>query len=579
MTNNHIAQFKHKSGHLVLEAHQLAAYVADRRLFRTDGFLRIYAGDRIGLIGANGVGKTTLQRILAGMVEPDEGNVVCNVVTSFVPQLDDVREEEAEEVTLSGGERTKRRLNEAMNAGAGLLMLDEPTSHLDVEGMEWLEDRMIEYSRTGALLFISHDRTLLNHVATRIWEVENEQIHVFTGGYEDYRREKERLRLEHQRSYDNYVAERGRLQEAIVEKKEHASKVGKPKKGLTSKEMRLARPHFNRKQAKVEKTVKAIEKRLDQLEVVEKPFEQVQVLFNAECHAPIRSKQAVEVQGLALRAGDRELLQSSSFSIRPNMRVALVGSNGAGKTTLLRRLVEAYELRSAGDRDVTMGEGRIRFSPSARMAYFDQKLYALDLQASVLDNVLKSSVYDQTMVRTVLARLRLCRDEALKPVWQLSGGEKVKTQLAKLFMSEANMLLLDEPTNYLDIDTREELERVLLEYPGTILFATHDRMLLNRTATHTIVFRDGELEWMTIEAFRERQRPRPAEAGGSSEFVLAQEALKNEQSLTSMSAEERLKLDLEWADLIGRLSAPRKGDNIEELERQYTELLKRRKQQ
>jgi len=93
------------------------------------------------------------------------------------------------------------------------------------------------------------------------------------------------------------------------------------------------------------------------------------------------------------------------------------------------------------------------------------------------------------------------------------------------------------------------------------------------------VFRDGELEWMTIEAFRERQRPRPAEAGGSSEFVLAQEALKNEQSLTSMSAEERLKLDLEWADLIGRLSAPRKGDNIEELERQYTELLKRRKQQ
>ncbi|MCM3338966.1 ATP-binding cassette domain-containing protein [Paenibacillus sp. MER TA 81-3] len=565
------------SGRLVMEAHQLAAYVGDRRLFRLQDPLRVYAGERIGLIGANGVGKTTLLRMLAGILEPDAGYVKCDVSSSFVPQLDDVREEEAEEVTLSGGERTKRRLNEAANSGAELLLLDEPTSHLDVEGLEWLEERLIDYARNGTLLFISHDRTLLNRVATKIWEVENEAVHIYSGGYEDYRREKERLRTERQRAYENYVAERQRLQEAIVEKKTHAHKVGKPrpKKGLTSKEIRSARPHFNRKQSKVEKTVKAMEKRLEQLKVVEQPFELAPVLFDANCHAPLRSKSALEAQGLRLSVEDRELVRDGAFRIRPHMRVALIGPNGAGKTTLLRRLLEAYEAHGQDTERHAEGTGVIRYAPSARIAYYDQKLYALNLQESVLDNVLKSSAYDQTSVRTTLARLRLRRDDALKPVWQLSGGEKVKTQLAKMFMSEANVLLLDEPTNYLDIDTREELERVLKAYPGTLVFATHDRTLMDRTATHAIVFNNGTLDWLTIEALRERLR---LNANGERSPAAASAAEVQSDSVLSLSAEERMKLELEWAELLARLSAPRKDDAVEELERRYAELLERRRQ-
>ncbi|WP_019423725.1 ribosomal protection-like ABC-F family protein [Paenibacillus sp. OSY-SE] len=565
------------SGRLVMEAHQLAAYVGDRRLFRLQDPLRVYAGERIGLIGANGVGKTTLLRMLAGILEPDAGYVKCDVSSSFVPQLDDVREEEAEEVTLSGGERTKRRLNEAANGGAELLLLDEPTSHLDVEGLEWLEERLIDYARNGTLLFISHDRTLLNRVATRIWEVENEAVHIYSGGYEDYRREKERLRTERQRAYENYVAERQRLQEAIVEKKTHAHKVGKPrpKKGLTSKEIRSARPHFNRKQSKVEKTVKAMEKRLEQLKVVEQPFELAPVLFDANCHAPLRSKSALEAQGLRLSVEERELVRDGAFRIRPHMRVALIGPNGAGKTTLLRRLLEAYEAHGQDTERHAEGAGVIRYAPSARIAYYDQKLYALNLQESVLDNVLKSSAYDQTSVRTTLARLRLRRDDALKPVWQLSGGEKVKTQLAKMFMSEANVLLLDEPTNYLDIDTREELERVLKAYPGTLVFATHDRTLMDRTATHAIVFNNGTLDWLTIEALRERLR---LNANGERSPEAASAAEVQSDSVLSLSAEERMKLELEWAELLARLSAPRKDDAVEELERRYAELLERRRQ-
>ncbi|MCE5170092.1 ATP-binding cassette domain-containing protein [Paenibacillus profundus] len=257
------------------------------------------------------------------------------------------------------------------------------------------------------------------------------------------------------------------------------------------------------------------------------------------------------------------------------MRVALIGPNGAGKTTLLRRLLEAYEAHGQDTERHAEGAGVIRYAPSARIAYYDQKLYALNLQESVLDNVLKSSAYDQTSVRTTLARLRLRRDDALKPVWQLSGGEKVKTQLAKMFMSEANVLLLDEPTNYLDIDTREELERVLKAYPGTLVFATHDRTLMDRTATHAIVFNNGTLDWLTIEALRERLR---LNANGERSPEAASAAEVQSDSVLSLSAEERMKLELEWAELLARLSAPRKDDAVEELERRYAELLERRRQ-
>ncbi|WCR29847.1 ATP-binding cassette domain-containing protein [Paenibacillus thiaminolyticus] len=563
------------AGKLVLEASGLAAEAGDRRLFSIPETLRVYSGERIGLIGANGAGKTTLIRILAGLLEPAQGSVRRIASCAFVPQLDDIRDEASAEATLSGGERTKRRLEQALQGGAELLLLDEPTSHLDMEQMKRMEERLLDFSRTGTLLLISHDRTLLNRVCTKIWEMENGTLHIYAGGYDDYRVEKERLRTEREREYGQYIAERDRLQEMIVQTRVMAQGVGtpRPRKGLTSKEIRSARPHFNRKQGKMDKRVKAMETRLEKLPQVERPFELPSVAFDAECHRPLRSKSALEVKELRLCAGERELVRDGSFRIRPQMKVALLGPNGSGKTTLLRLLKQRSETPDntpdCGP-EASASSAMIRFAPNARVAYFDQKLYSLDLQESALENVQKSSAYDQTAIRTALARLRLRRDEALKPVWQLSGGEKVKTQLVKLFLSEANVLLLDEPTNYLDIEAREELERVLAAYPGTLLFATHDRMLLERTATHVLRISGQSLELLPIEALHaDRESPPPQDS--QAEGTALQQAAWTE--------EQRMKVELEWSELLSRLSQPVRHCEAEKerLERRYAELLELRR--
>ncbi|MDG0871887.1 ATP-binding cassette domain-containing protein [Paenibacillus thiaminolyticus] len=563
------------AGKLVLEASGLAAEAGDRRLFSIPETLRVYSGERIGLIGANGAGKTTLIRILAGLLEPAQGSVRRIASCAFVPQLDDIRDEASAEATLSGGERTKRRLEQALQGGAELLLLDEPTSHLDMEQMKRMEERLLDFSRTGTLLLISHDRTLLNRVCTKIWEMENGTLHIYAGGYDDYRVEKERLRTEREREYGQYIAERDRLQEMIVQTRVMAQGVGtpRPRKGLTSKEIRSARPHFNRKQGKMDKRVKAMETRLEKLPQVERPFELPPVAFDAECHRPLRSKSALEVKELRLCAGERELVRDGSFRIRPQMKVALLGPNGSGKTTLLRLLKQRSETPDntpdCGS-EASASSAMIRFAPNARVAYFDQKLYSLDLQESALENVQKSSAYDQTAIRTALARLRLRRDEALKPVWQLSGGEKVKTQLVKLFLSEANVLLLDEPTNYLDIEAREELERVLAAYPGTLLFATHDRMLLERTATHVLRISGQSLELLPIEALH-ADRESPPQQDSQAEGTALQQAAWTE--------EQRMKVELEWSELLSRLSQPVRHDEAEKerLERRYAELLELRR--
>ncbi|UHA74587.1 ATP-binding cassette domain-containing protein [Paenibacillus sp. 481] len=615
--------FREPTGRLLLESSDLEAYVSGRFLFKLPHMLRVYAGECIGLIGANGVGKTTLMRMLAGLREPDQGNVTMNALASFVPQLDDVREERSDEAHLSGGERTKLRLEAALNEGVELLLLDEPTSHLDVEGLEELEQRLAAFLKKGAVVLISHDRTLLNRLCTRMWELENHKLAFYNGNYEHFQREKARMRLEQQRAYDGYIAERARLREAIEDKKVHARRVGSTakQKGQNSKSIAFARPFFNKKKGKVEKTVKAMEKRLEQLDVVERPFELAPSLFDAACHHPLRSKSAIEVKELELRlsSSNRVLAQDAAFRIRPGMRVALIGPNGSGKTTLLRALWQAFgaeqplsnghngqfdqhaeymqnsfnsiansmansipnskertiseQLDAAAAEHALCVEGSIRFSPSARMAYFDQKLYALNPYDSVLENVMKWSAYDQTKVRTALARLRLRREDALKPVWQLSGGEKVKAQLVKLFMSEANVLLLDEPTNYLDIDAREDLEQVLTEYPGTLLFASHDRVFMEQVATHALMFSEGRIVWLTAEQLRNRL----GLGAGSQETTSVDLAEHEHSDHGSLSFDEQMKLELEWSTLLGKLSAPRKDDDMAKLEQRYTELLQLRR--
>ncbi|MCG7410519.1 ATP-binding cassette domain-containing protein [Paenibacillus sp. ACRRX] len=571
---------------LLIEARQLRIGFGDRILFENDEILKLYEGECIGIVGVNGAGKSSLLRVMSGELEPEQGSVIRYGSCSVVTQWDDrsIGEASPELDRLSGGEWTKHKLKLLYQSKAPIWFLDEPTSHLDVQAIEEME-RMVKKHR-GLVVIISHDRMCLNRVCTKIWEVENKQLYSYAGrrpgAYEAYRQEKSRLYKEQLHAYERNEEEKSRLLEAMVDKKEHAKRVGKAPNTnrLTSKEIRSAKPHFNRKQAKVDKTVKALEQRIAQLPQLERPYEQPELIFDLAFHEAIHSKIVIEARELAIgiENTERTLVQPSSFRIRPGMRIAITGPNGAGKTSLIRVLHDTYKrVRLDGDKQraayLTAAEGlqldgELQYAPKVNIAYFDQLLLGLDAEANAVQNVLTSSRYPEHMVRTALARLNLAGNRALQPLSYLSGGERVKVLLVKLFLSEANLLILDEPTNYLDMEACEQLEVLLKQYPGTLIFVSHDRMFTSEVATHELRLDGGSLH---IMAWGETHQD-PILSNNS---TLNSSAADNRDSC--LTAEDRMRFELEWSSLLARLSATHVEEEKKELERRFQEMLEFRK--
>ncbi|RKN78184.1 ribosomal protection-like ABC-F family protein [Paenibacillus ginsengarvi] len=582
---------------LRLEANQVERRIGDRLLFRIAGVLRLYEGERVGLVGVNGAGKSTLLSVLAGLEEPDGGTVARHGSVAVVRQLDEAGEragtgpsEEslaggeteapegepsrpAEYATMSGGERTRWKWRQAMRKRAALLFADEPTSHLDTEGAAEVEEELRTYE--GTVLLISHDRMLLDRVCTRILELEDGEVREYSGNFSEYRRQKELRRERALFEYEQYDKERKRLERAAVEKAESAKGMKREKTGKTNTEARLGKDQFNRRKSKVEKTAQAIRKRIEQLEVKEKPKSQEQPVFDIRYHKPIHAKEAIRLERVTRSFGARMLFRPFSCGITPGMRLGIVGPNGSGKTTLLQTIVR--------------GEAGVWTSAASQIGYFDQRLEGLDEERTVLGQVAESSDYPETSIRTALARLLMKRDDVFKPVSVLSGGEKVKAALAKLFMADCNVLLLDEPTNYLDIFARAKLAEVLREYPGTILFCSHDRFFLDEVATHLLVIENGEwtFEIGGYSEYRERKKKRhclemPPEGDAEAEKEKLAElvpAVEYRERLTPAEREaETMRLELELTGLLGRLAAPGKHESKPELEAAYNECLGRLKQ-
>ncbi|MEF3304845.1 ribosomal protection-like ABC-F family protein [Paenibacillus sp. GYB003] len=573
---------------LRLEANQLERRIGDRLLFRIEGTLRLYEGERVGLVGENGAGKTTLLSVLAGLAEPDGGSVARHGTAAFVRQIDPADPELAESneeesaapeayATMSGGERTRWKWRQAMRKQAALLFADEPTSHLDTDGAAEVEEQLRTYS--GTVMLISHDRMLLDAVCTRILELEDGRLRDYAGNFSDYMRQKEQRREREWFEYEQYAKEKRRLEQAAVEKAEQAKSMKKERTGKTNSEARLGKDRFNRRKAKVEKTVQTIHKRIEQLEVKEKPKIREQPVFDIRYHTPIHAKEAIRIDRLERSFGERLLFRPFSCSIAPGMRLGIVGPNGCGKTTLLQMIFRQ--------------EAGVRLAAASKIGYFDQRLDGLRNDRTVLEQVAETSDYPEANIRTALARMLMKRDDVFKPAGVLSGGEKVKAVLAKLFMANYNVLLLDEPTNYLDIFAREKLAEVLREYPGTILFCSHDRHFLNEVATHLLVMENGTwtFEYGGFAEYRERKRKRESgerSAGGSDNRERAAsgepagraDAEKADEAAGLSAAEreaETMRLELELTGLLGRLSAPGKHDSKEQLEDAYARLMRRLK--
>ncbi|WP_124727153.1 ribosomal protection-like ABC-F family protein [Staphylospora marina] len=522
----------------VLEARGLKKWFGDRMVFSVD-HLQIETGGKIGVVGVNGAGKTTLLRVLAGFLEPDEGTVHVRGTVAWIPQEDEIGNGGS---TLSGGERTRRKITAALAEKPAMLIADEPTSHLDLESTEWLEKELRRFP--GALLLVSHDRELLDAVCDRILEVEAGKVRLYPGNYGDYLRQKEE-RLQRERfEYERYVSEKKRLTEVMRAKKQKAASMKNPPKGMSPSEARLIsnKNKANAAVAKMERQAKALKTRIEKLEKKEKPVELPDVTFDLQAFRPIEGKHALQLEHVGKRFGKKRLLEDFSCSLPTGKKVALLGKNGAGKSTLLRMIAER--------------EDGVHLPPSARIGYFHQHLAVLDETRSILENVKENSPFSEELIRTVLARLLFRREQVHMPVHLLSGGEKVKVALARLFLSEANLLLLDEPTNFLDLRSRQALEQVLKAHPGTIVFASHDRRLIRSLADQLWVLEDG-----IITVFD----------GRFDEY--AERRAKTGHVGRAEQRERLLALEREWTEVLGRLSVPQKGDDREELERRATELL------
>ena len=540
---------------VLLEADHLRKSFGPRQLIDLD-HLSVYDGEKIGLIGENGAGKTTLLRLLSGETEADEGTVRRPGSLAFIRQqgkengeADDQMQAlfrvQARRDGLSGGEMTRGRIAAALSARPQLLFADEPTTDLDEEGLTLLRKQLRAFP--GALVLVSHDRSLLRLLCRRIWYLEDGKITDFPGGYDAFMEERRRQRDRQQFEYDQYRAEQKRLKESVLRMAEKASSVRKAPSRMGNSEARLHKREWTDSVLQLSHAKRTLQNRMEHLEAKEKPRNLPDIRMKLGVSSPVEAGVVLRVQCERLAAGKTELLSRTAFSLPTGSRTALLGANGCGKTTLLRVLT------GQGGAPVCF-DGKIQFNPAARIAWFDQHHEkTLDPEKTVLENVMDVSVHPESLARTVLIRLNFRRDDVFKPISVLSGGERAKVALARLLLMDCNLLVLDEPTNHLDLFTLEELERLLADYGGTILFVSHDEEFVRKTATRIVRFDRRKLV--------------------SFEGTLGE--MKNASRRDTSAEELRLAvsaLEMRMAALAARMSAPKKGDRPDQLQAEYLEI-------
>lgn len=474
---------------LILKGEHITKDFGEKQVLDVDR-IEIESGDRLGLVGENGAGKSTLMKILAGKMEPDSGRIVrfgsLRLVSQFgAGDSEEVRGDAGRRFRtlemrdgLSGGERTRRRIAQALDANPDLLLLDEPTSDLDADGVHELQRQLMAYQ--GALMIISHDKAFLDALCAEIIELEDSRITRFPGSYSTYEAEKANRRAHQQFEFEQYRKEKSRLAQAIANKEGHAKSVLKLPGRMGNSEARLHKRSATEIEEKLHKTAKALRSRLEHLEEKERPRDIPAIRIRLGAADDIISKKAIEGRHVTLKAPGKELLRNASFSLPTGSRTALMGANGCGKTTLVRAIVSS--------------EANIRVSPGVRIGYFSQDHeQTLDMDKTVLENAMSISIHDQSVVRTVLANLNLKEADVRKPVKVLSGGERVKTSLARLLVSDANCLILDEPTNHLDLISMRAFQNTLSAYAGTLLLISHDRDTIEQIAQRILTMENGKI--------------------------------------------------------------------------------------
>ncbi|MCM3612254.1 ATP-binding cassette domain-containing protein [Planococcus sp. MERTA32b] len=452
----------------------------------------IHERSRIAVIGANGSGKTSLLEAIArnGQGVHWIGNDPEIIYMEQEARDFDMANADAETTAmekkwrvpagrkeLSGGETMKLRLAYALTRRGDIYLLDEPTNHLDAESLEMLADSIEKID--GTVIFVSHDRHFIDRVATHVWEIEDAGLIEYEGDYSASRAEKEHQRLTQKRKYDKQQAKIAQVESQIVQLQSWS---GKAHAESTKKDG--AKEYFRMKAKKKDVQIRSKRQRLqaelDQERTAE-PKEELQISFDIN-DAAKKGNRVIELKNVCKRFGDRLLFDRATFTIQHGERVGLMGANGSGKTTLLK-MVLGKETH----------EGEVWLSKGMKIGYLSQDVFDLPEEKTPAELFWAPSFEETGKIRNLMDHLGFEKVHWEQPVSNMSMGERVKLKLMEFMLAECNVLLLDEPTNHLDLPSREELERALSCFEGTMLIATHDRYFMEKLSDRLLVFENGAL--------------------------------------------------------------------------------------
>lgn len=431
--------------------------------------------------------------------------------------------------SLSGGQKTRLQLGKLLITQPDLLILDEPTNYLDIKTLTWLEDYLKSYP--GALLMVSHDRYFLDSLINVIYEMERGRTRRWKGNYSDYLEQKAADLEQQQKRYDQQQSEIAKLEDFV---------------------------RRNIARATTTKRAQSRRKMLERIDRLDRPAltqEQASFSFNIDKQS---GNEVLVVEGVALGYADKVLSANLNLSVYRGERIALIGPNGIGKTTLLKAINNRLQPL----------QGRVKLGTNVSLGYYAQEQEDLTPSKSVLNEVWDAyRNLEQTRVRTVLGNFLFSGDEVTKPIGALSGGEKSRVALAKLMLLNANFLILDEPTNHLDLLSKEVLENALDDYPGTLLFISHDRYFVNRLATRVVeLSADGITSYLGnyddyVEKKAELEAERKEREEALASTVKKQDVPADDYQLRRQQEKEQKRLEKKRVERLAKVES-----RIEELE-------------
>lgn len=451
--------------------------------------LTAYCNEKIAIVGRNGSGKSTLLNLIVGNIMPNAGNIQKKLKLVHIPQIEHCQSSlNIDELDfklmslfnipdinmnyLSGGEKQKLLLTDCLSINTEGILLDEPTSHMDSQGIRLLTNKLKNFY--GLVIFVSHDRKFINDLATKVWEIEDGKVSVYSGNYDDYIYQKEALIESNKNTNSKIQKEKEKLLKSLEDKKRKAEsieKISTRQKKRNIKPNRLAASkQKDTVQKNIYKNAKNIQKRLDNIGENIKIKEAPIIEFPSVKYLEMHNRYPIMGENIELIIKGKLIFKQLNFQFEKNERIAIIGDNGSGKTSLLNYILNENQ--------------GVIISKKAKINVYKQMDNISKENTSIIKFLEEVSDYNTDIIKSVLLNLGFSpNDINIKTLNELSGGEATKLGIAKLLLEPSNVLLLDEPTNFLDIYTINALEELLKRYKGTIIFTSHDQSFIKHVAT------------------------------------------------------------------------------------------------